>query len=75
MTTKQFSKSKSAVEARARRAARRVDMRATKTAWRKDSCDNYGHFMLIDDRLGVIDGVRYDMTAEEVIDYCTERMD
>ena len=60
-----------AVEARARRAARRVGLIARKTRWRRDSIDNFGDFMLIEPNGNyAVAGFRYDMTAEDVIAYC-----
>ena len=61
------------IEQKARRAAQRVDLIATKSRWRKDSIDNHGEFMLID-LYGnyAVAGFKYDMTPEEVIEYCAE---
>jgi len=62
----------SALEARARRAARRAGLVATKSRWRSGSIDNYGEFMLIEPMGNfVVAGFRYDMSAAEVIEYCT----
>ena len=63
----------SALEARARRAARRCGLTARKSRWRADSIDNRGEFMLVDENGIPQGGFRYDMSAEEVLDYC--RMD
>ena len=60
-----------ALEARARRAARRAGLVARKTRWRLDSVDNHGEFMLVDPRTNfAVTGSRYDLSAEEVIVYC-----
>jgi hypothetical protein len=65
-----------ALEARARRAAKRIGLVAKKTRWRAGSVDNYGGFMLIDPGTNFVQaGVRFDMSAEEVIAYCTEDRD
>jgi hypothetical protein len=65
--------SENALEQRARRAARRVGLEARKSRWRACSIDNYGDFMLVDPGRNIpVAGWRYDMTAEQVIDYCTE---
>ena len=73
MTTILSMQSQSAMDARARRAAKRVGLVASKTRWRKDSVDNFGGFMLIDASSNVVTcGTRWDMSAEEVIEYCRE---
>jgi len=41
-------KSENALEARARRAARRAGLVARKSRWRQNSIDNFGDFQLID---------------------------
>ena len=65
--------SQGALEARARRAARRIGLVAKKSTWRRDSIDNYGRFMLIDAyRNAVVAGERFDLSAEEVIEYCKQ---
>jgi hypothetical protein len=59
-------------EARARRAAKRAGLIARKSRWRAGSVDNYGGFMLVDPSTnGAVAGVRFDMTAEEVIEFCS----
>ncbi len=63
--------SESAMDARARRAARRVGLVASRTRWRKGSIDNYGGFMVIDpNRNCPVLGDRWDLSAEDVIEYC-----
>jgi hypothetical protein len=65
--------SERALEARARRAASRIGHLATKSRWRANSCDNHGGFQLVDAYTNtVVDGVRYDLSAEEVISRCAE---
>jgi hypothetical protein len=65
--------SESALEARARRAAKRLDLIAKKTRWRAGSVDNYGGFMLVDLWTNaVVAGHRFDMSAEEVLAYCAQ---
>jgi hypothetical protein len=57
----------------ARRAARRVGLVARKSRWRKYSCDNHGDFMLIEPATNFcVAGSRFDMSAEEVLDYCRQ---
>ncbi len=66
-------KTESALEQAARRAAKRVGLRATKTRWRAGSVDNYGGFQLVDPYFNRVEaGVRFDLSAEEVIAYCQE---
>jgi hypothetical protein len=63
--------SEQALDARARRAAQRAGLVARKSRWRAGSIDNYGGFMLVDPYNNVVvDGSRYDLSAEYVIDYC-----
>ena len=65
--------SEKAMDARARRAAKRVGLFATKSRWHGFSLDNHGHFMLVDPSSNsVVGGQRFDMTAEEVIESCRE---
>jgi len=59
-----------ALEARARRAAHRAGLAVCKSR-RIRSVDNYGEFMLYDPITNrVVAGERFNMTAEQVIDYC-----
>ncbi len=63
-----------ALEARARRAAKRVGLVATKTRWRANSVDNYGGFQIVDPYYNtVVHGLRYNLSAEEVIEFCANR--
>jgi hypothetical protein len=65
--------SEQAIDSRARRAARRVGLIARKSRWRAGSIDNYGDFMLVDPDGGIpVGGFRWDMTAQEVIEYCRD---
>lgn len=63
------------LESRARRLARKLDWKAVKSRWRKDSIDNHGGFQLIDDRNTVVDGAKFDLSATEVIDICQQRLE
>jgi hypothetical protein len=64
----------SAVEQRARRAARRIRLLARKSRWRRGTIDNRGGFTLIDPyRNSIVTGQRFDLTAEEVIALCLEK--
>jgi hypothetical protein len=62
--------SKVALESRARRAAKRVGLVVRKSR-QAEGIDNLGGFMLVDAELGgCVQGSRFDMTPEDVIDYC-----
>ena len=68
-----LSTSTPALESRARRAANRAGLVARKSRWRVDSIDNHGEFMLVDPSMNVpVAGFRFDMTAEEVLEYCRD---
>lgn len=61
------------LESRARRLAKKHGFIARKSRWRRDSIDNFGEFQLIDARGNfVVGGLRFDMSADEVIQYCKE---
>ena len=60
-----------AFEARARRAARRVGLYAMKTRCCRGTADNYGQFLIMEpNRNRVVAGERFNMSAQQVIDYC-----
>ena len=60
-------------ESKARRAAKRVGLRATKSRWRKDSIDNYGGFQLVDVYTNtVVDGSRYDLSPDDAVEFCSK---
>ena len=62
-----------ALEARARRAARKLGYVARKSRWRVNSLDNYGEFMIVDPFHNYpVAGFKYDMSPEEVIEWCSE---
>jgi hypothetical protein len=66
------SSSSSAEDARARRAARRVGLIARRSRWRIGSIEHYGGFQLINRMYNaVVAGERLDLSAKEVIEYCT----
>ncbi len=66
--------SENGLEHRARRAARRAGLVAQKSRWRRDTVDNLGRFRLVDPFHNlVVEGVRFDMTPQDVIEYCAER--
>ena len=61
------------LEQKARRAARRAGFVATKSRWRANSLDNQGGFQIVEPYFNCVkQGVRFEMTAEEVIEYCKD---
>ena len=66
--------SNNAIEQRARRAAKRIGLIAKKSRWRAGSIDNRGGFMLIEPYSnGVVSGSRFDLSAEDILDYCAPK--
>jgi hypothetical protein len=64
-----------ALEARARRAAKRVELVATKSRCKKSPVDNRGGFRLVDPyRQAVVKGASYNLSSEDVIQFCTEHV-
>jgi len=60
-------------DAQARYAAKKVGLRATKSRPRKNSLfDNHGGFQLINGRNIVVDGFRFELTADDVVERCTK---
>ena len=60
-------------EDQARRAAKRVGLKARKSRWRAGSIDNFGNFMIIDPmRNWIVAGTRFDFTADDVVAFCAE---
>lgn len=66
-----FAANEKAVDARARRAASRFGLRAMKSR-RAFSGDNYCVSMLVNDTNLIVAGERFDMSAEDVLDYCKD---
>lgn len=61
-----------ALEQRARRKAKSVGLAAVMCRKGIGSVDNRGRFRIIDPFLGTLEaGERFDLTAEEVIAYCS----
>jgi hypothetical protein len=59
---------------RARRAAKRVGLKARKSRWRAGSIDNFGDFQIIDPKHNwVVAGAKFDCTADDVVEFCAER--
>ena len=66
-----LTKRAKALDSKARRDAMRVGLRAIRSRRRVDRWTNYGGLMLCDPRTGFpVDGFRFDMSAEAVIQYC-----
>ena len=62
-----------ALEARARRAAKRVGLIALKSRRRRGTIDNLGGFQLIEPRSNkIVAGERLDLTVEDVVGLCRE---
>jgi hypothetical protein len=65
--------SEAVLESRARCAAPKVGLLAIKSRWRRNTMDNYGGFQIVDPYFNRVEtGSRFDMSAEEVIEYCKE---
>lgn len=65
--------SEQAMDARARRAAQRIGLVACKSRWRAGSVDNQGGFQIADPRFSRIEaGVRFDLSAQDVVAYCRD---
>ena len=59
------------IEARARRAAKRVGWVARKSRWRAGTVDNHGEFTIIDQfHNNILYGEKFDLSAEDVIEIC-----
>lgn len=59
-----------ALEARARRAARKAGYLALKCRKHRGSIDNFGDFQIVDPYLsGVVAGSRFDLSAQDVLDW------
>lgn len=72
MTYSVMHPSEAAIDARARRAAKRIGLFACKSTWRKGTIDNQGGYRLLDRNNNfIVAGERYDLTADEVLKFCT----
>ena len=70
-----FALRDTALESRARREAKRVDLVATKSRCRKHTTDNRGGFRLVDPCRGaVVIGCKYNLSAKDVIEFCTKHV-
>jgi hypothetical protein len=69
-----MQKEAAAMDAKVRRAAKRVGLRAIKSRWRLGSIENFGKFMLNDPLRNMpAAGERFDLDAETVIAICEKR--
>jgi hypothetical protein len=60
-------------EDQARRAAKRVGLKATKSRWRANSIDNLGWFQIIDPmRNWIVAAEKFNFTADDVIAFCAD---
>ena len=58
-------------DSKARRAARRAGLLARKSRWRRGSIDNRGEYMFLNPMTNfVVAGSRFDLTAEDVVQFC-----
>lgn len=65
-----YSLSETALEQRARRAARRAGLVAKKSRWRVGTVDNFGGFALINPIHNcIVAGSKFDLSAEAIIEY------
>lgn len=65
--------SEKALEARARRAAKRVGLIAKKSRRSVDGYHNVGGLALVDpSRNWIVEGGRYELTPDYVIEYCQD---
>jgi hypothetical protein len=61
--------------ARVIRAAKRVGLVAKRSRWRRYSTDNCGGWTIIDPTINFhIAGERFQLTAQQVIDFCRARL-
>lgn len=72
MTTSNETLAVKRMDQRARRAAERVGLKAIKSRKGCGSIDNWGGFMIIDPSRNWLEaGERFDLSADEVIAYCS----
>ena len=66
-----MEKPTTALDAKARRAAKRVGLLAKTSRWRAGTIDNLGKFMLVDPhRNRIVSGERFDLEPEAVTAFC-----
>ena len=57
----------------ARRAAKRVGLKARKSRWRANSIDNRGGLQIIDPmRNWIVAAEKYNYTADDVVEFCAK---
>ena len=60
-------------ESQARRAAKRIGLKARKSRWRANSIDNLGGFQMIDPmRNWIVAAERFNFSADDVIEFCAD---
>jgi hypothetical protein len=65
-----------ASDKQARRAARRIGLLARKSRWRRNTVDNHGGFMLLEPYQNrVVAGLRFNLTAADVVTRCNEELE
>ena len=63
-------------DSQARRAAKRIGLLARKSRWRRDTVDNHGGFMLLQPYQNrVVAGLRFNLTAADVVTRCNEELE
>ena len=67
-----YSHSKTALDVRARRAARRIGLIAVRSRRLRGTCDNRGEFQLLDLSNRIVAGARCDMTPQQLIEFCSQ---
>jgi hypothetical protein len=70
-----YSTNPTALDSRARRAAKRANLRAVKMRWRAGTIDNYGGYSLVDVNTNTLKyGDRFTLTADDVIRICADEV-
>jgi hypothetical protein len=73
MAMEEPSREERRLEQRARRVAFKAGYTARKTRWRRNSIENRGGFCITDPFCNaIIAGERFDLSPEEVIQWCSE---
>jgi hypothetical protein len=62
-----------ALEAKARRVAKPVGLMATRSRWRRDSIGIFGDMLVNARHNWIVAGSRFNLSAEDVLEYCGER--
>ena len=63
-----------ALDARARRTARRTGLEARRSRLRLGTMANYGGYVLVDPRRNaIVAGERFDLSPQDVIEFCGQK--